>query len=416
MACWRLLLCCAAAYAADLTKEDILLARVRHHMGQMLSRLPNYTCTQTIERLEKRAPSKRIQLLDVLRLEVALVNGRELYKWPGSGEFRDGDLRDMITGGATGTGQFAGFAQNVFLGGTARYTYAGEEMKDNLRLVRWNYVVPQNLSRFSLRVGDQEAIVGFHGSFWIDRDTLDAKRLEVHADEIPPQLRLTSTATAVEYARSQIGTGEFLLPSMSEMEMVDLQGGSSVNRARFAGCRQYTGESTITFDEPVNIQSSNSEPRRVVDAPAGMSLDLALETPIREETTAIGDPITMMLKKDVKQGGSVIAPKGAIGHGRVSFLRRQTIGRYTGYIVGLELLALEFENTRLRISADLEQISSAGIPSPAEQLFRQGAAASAETGQPIPPAAFFKQGYSLFIDKGTRMYWRTKAPVPEDKK
>ena len=126
-----LLSCCFAAQtqAQELRKEDLLLARARHHMAQTLKRMPDYTCTQTVERLFRKAPSKRIEMMDVVRLEVALVNGRELYKWPGSGAFEHGDLRDMIPNGAVGTGQFAGYSQAVFLGNGARYTYAGQESR-----------------------------------------------------------------------------------------------------------------------------------------------------------------------------------------------------------------------------------------------------------------------------------------------
>ena len=160
----RVLFCCALAQAcapqdldgnlekSELKKEDILLARVRYHMARTLQRFPNYTCTQTIERMVRRAPAKRIKLVDVVRVEVALVNRRELYKWPGSGEFQDIELSDLVTGGAIGTGQFAGYAQAVFIANTARYTYAGEEVREGKRFVRWDFAVPQNLSGYTLRV------------------------------------------------------------------------------------------------------------------------------------------------------------------------------------------------------------------------------------------------------------------------
>jgi hypothetical protein len=96
---WLCLLCCcflAQAFAQETSEGDILLARARYHMAQTLQRMPNYTCTQTVERMVRKAPSRRIEMMDVLRLEVALAGGRELYKWPGSGGFKEVDLRDMI--------------------------------------------------------------------------------------------------------------------------------------------------------------------------------------------------------------------------------------------------------------------------------------------------------------------------------
>jgi hypothetical protein len=402
----------ALIFAQELTKQDMLLARARYHMGQTLNRMPNYTCTQTIERVERRAPSKRIQMVDMLRLEVALVNGRELYKWPGSGSFKEVDLRDMIPTGAVGTGQFAGYAQSVFLAGVARYTYMGEESRNGRLQSRWDYVVPQNLSGFNLKVGDREAIVGFHGSFWIDSETVDLKRLEVFADDIPPHLELRDAITRVEYERSHIGTGDFLLPSMSEMELVDLRGGASINRARFAGCRQYTGQSTISFDDPEEEKPS-AVPLRTVSAPAGVTLDSILETKITDKASAIGDSVTVVLAKDAKLGREVIAPKGAVGHGRITFLRKQDMNRYTGYMVGLELTHFEFGNTHLRVAATLENVPGVSMgpgarAGAAMQVLRQASPTTyLPAGEHLPGNVLFRQGYSLVLDRGTRMYWRT---------
>src|SRR5262245_35714585 len=115
--------------AQQVTQEDLLHARARYHVAQTLKGLPTYTCMQTIERMNRRAPAKRSELLDVLRLEVALVNGRELYKWPGEGTFEESELRNLVKSGATGTGQFAGYAQAIFASHAARFTHIGEEQR-----------------------------------------------------------------------------------------------------------------------------------------------------------------------------------------------------------------------------------------------------------------------------------------------
>jgi hypothetical protein len=142
-------------------------------------------------------------------------------------------------------------------------------------------------------------------------------------------------------------------------------------------------------------------------------LDSILETRITDKASAIGDSIAFVLAKDAKLGREVIAPKGAVGHGRITFLRKHDMNRYTGFLVGLELTHFEFGNTHLRIAATLENVpgvsmSAGARPGAAMQVLRQmSPAAYLPTGEHLPGNVLFKQGYSLVLDRGTRMYWRT---------
>ena len=116
------------------TPDAIRLARIRYHMSQNLTQIPNYTCTQTIERSTRRAKGRKFQLIDTLRLEVALVNGNEMFAWPGSGRFEDKKIADLVgRGGAIGNGAFAGHARAVFLSGAPRFS--GRSRRIGLRNV-----------------------------------------------------------------------------------------------------------------------------------------------------------------------------------------------------------------------------------------------------------------------------------------
>src|SRR4051794_5160033 len=90
-----------------LRPDVLLLSRIKIKMAETLRTQPNYTCLQRIERSQRRLPKHRYELLDNLRLEVALVEGKELFAWPGSKKFEDTELHQMVTGGAIGNGNFA---------------------------------------------------------------------------------------------------------------------------------------------------------------------------------------------------------------------------------------------------------------------------------------------------------------------
>src|SRR4051812_25548544 len=148
------------AVTEDVPRDVLLLARARAHMSHLLMRLPNYTCLQTIERT-RRSPGRRMELVDVVRVEVALVDGRELFAWPGSKKFEDTEIIDMVKGGAIGNGNFALHAKAVFQSNTPRFTFVGERIReDGRKTLRWDFTVPQISSGYMLRQGRNQAVVG----------------------------------------------------------------------------------------------------------------------------------------------------------------------------------------------------------------------------------------------------------------
>src|SRR6516162_5918097 len=99
MTMWRLAalpLACVAVAQDTGQSDEGLLAKIRLHMMETLTRQPNYTCLETVERSRRDASTRKYRLEDTLRIEVALVDGKEMFAWPGSKQFEDRDFRDMI--------------------------------------------------------------------------------------------------------------------------------------------------------------------------------------------------------------------------------------------------------------------------------------------------------------------------------
>src|SRR5579872_735111 len=82
--------------ADGLTPDLLLLAHIRTRMVSNLQRQPNYTCVETVERSRRAGPARKFELQDTLRLEVALVDGKEMFAWPGARRFEDADFRMMV--------------------------------------------------------------------------------------------------------------------------------------------------------------------------------------------------------------------------------------------------------------------------------------------------------------------------------
>ncbi len=60
-----------------------LLDRLRTHMTEVLKQQPNFTCLETVERSIRGVREGRFRVLDRVRLEVALVDRKEIFAFPG---------------------------------------------------------------------------------------------------------------------------------------------------------------------------------------------------------------------------------------------------------------------------------------------------------------------------------------------
>ncbi len=308
---------CALAAAQEpyeslkpLKPETILLARIRNVVSENLSRLPDFTCVQTIERSQREPGMKRFRFVDNIRLEVALVEGRELYAWPGSPRFEERELREMVGGGAIGTGDFALHAKSIYLSGSARFTYQGVEELRGRKVHVFHYRVPIGDSRYMMRVEKIEGPVGYQGHVYNDAETLEIARIEIHIDEIPDYLPLKEGHKVIDYAPLEIGGARHVLPSSVEMTLVSLNGMESRNRAVFSGCKQYQGESRLVFEDPPPDEAPPAAPVEWT-LPENLEVRLRLAQTLDLSKAAMGDPVVFEVARDAARAGQVWLPRGA---------------------------------------------------------------------------------------------------------
>lgn len=109
--------------AAGASPDLALLSKIKVKESQNLDQLPNYTCTETIERWVKRSNESNATLLDTVRLEVAYVEGRELYGLAGA-RIDQSQLKKLVRG-TIGEGAFAMKVKEIFQGQAATFHYDG---------------------------------------------------------------------------------------------------------------------------------------------------------------------------------------------------------------------------------------------------------------------------------------------------
>ena len=409
MKLWCLPLLCAVlcpAQNAGLAPDLILLAKIKTRMAATLRSQPNYTCVQEIERSQRRVPRHRFEMVDMLRLEVALIDGTEVFAWPGARKFEDTELRHMVTSGAIGNGDFALHARAVFTSDGPVFTYRGDEITGGRPAIRYDYRVTLLSSGYHIRVDQAEAVVAYHGSFWADPETYDLRRLEIVAEDIPPSLRLQSSRTQMDYARMRIGSGEFLLPAASEMSMIDRAGNESRNRVRFTGCRQYTGDSVVSFDRTADETEVARPPAEAApeDVPPDLVADIRLDTEIDSEKSMVGDPVSAVLVSPVRQNHHELIPKGTTLLGRIKRLEHHRDEC---------AFEIEFDEARGKtghwnLLARVQEIHWPRFPDMLDRRFTQ------PSTQPVPRlGTMYVRGSKLHLPRGSRMTVRTEDMMAE---
>ena len=346
--------------AYGLQKPDERLEIFRLRMKAELERLPDYVCTQTIERFSRPNSERARQKIDTLRFDVALIGDQELYGPPGARQFHNRPLADVVGRGTVSTGRLGLLARQVFGGSTARFAYRAEGEMDGRRVHSYDYEVPPERSSYVLRSGAGESPVGFQGGFWIDAESLDLIRLEVQAYDIPEQLGLAEANTALTYSREVIETG-ILLPVSATLSIATVDGAESLNRTQLSACRQYRAESTLRFEgetAPLGAGDVRVPNSRESLFPADALFELALDSDLNPVSASIGDPITARLTRPFKNGGRITAPEGALVRGHLVRVEKQSMP-FLMFEIGLEFSSVEVGNDKFPVVATMEEAGPA---------------------------------------------------------
>ena len=422
-----LALLCAGA-PRDLAPEVLLLARIKSHLHEELSHVPNSTCLETVSRFRRDSRSNlrsrgKLTALDTVRLEIVYSGTREWYGSPGARNLSEESPAAFTGSGMIGNGEFALTLNNILV--AAIFTYRGEETIGGRTAVRYDFRLPRMLKPLTISMLGGSGTVGEEGSLWADPQSLDLIRLESHAVEIPPYLPLQEASSSVYYARMRIGADNVLMAQKADSRMLNAAGVEDYNHLEFTHCRSYSVESSILFDpepqEPAQRAPSNSPPiPSSMDAsravPALLLITVELTTSISDRDT-VGTLIEGKVSTDVLRKGKIVIPRGSVVRGRIRRLERYQEGSGT-FIVGLEFTELEvrgglpFYADVLRIDKNLRiQLTRS------ETVFVHDSAGTETREETVTlpelpgVASFFVSGNTFTLPSGFRTVWRTRGPI-----
>jgi hypothetical protein len=306
-----ILMLASAALGADPAPEQ-LAGEVRDKVLDNARRMPRYTCVETILRTQYHRPAgpasckppiampgpgpPRGDLMarDRLRLDVAVVDGREIFSWAGARRFETHDVDALVGGGASSSGEFGFFLSSVFGGAPGAFRYTGRRGDFAI----YDYNVPAAISNYSYRTYGAARTTGFHGTFSVDPSDGDLRQLVVEAEQFASGDGVCRVQHVMDYGRVKIGGGDFLLPAVSTMDALYRRGMESLNETHYSDCREYVGQSKIRFDN-VDAEAGAAAKSALQPLPRKVRLLIGLSKSIDTEVAAAGDPVEGTLLRDV---------------------------------------------------------------------------------------------------------------------
>jgi hypothetical protein len=412
------------AYAFE--EPEGLRDRFLQRMKIELERLPDFVCTQSIERFSRTGAEKPWEKTDALRFEVALVGSQELYALPGERQFRGRPLAEFAGRGSISTGQLALLAKHVFLTSTAQFSYHAETERDGRSAHEYSYDVPAKKSSYRLRFGNTESVVPFQGRFWIDAKTEDLILLEVQAYDIPEELALAETETALTYSRVGIDGADVLLPLHATLRVATVDGAENLNRTSLGSCKHYRSESTIRFAAGETASPDGAAPAipgtaaQPVKAalPKGALLEVTLDASLDPAASKIGDTVKATVVRAMKDGERLAIPPGVTVTGHVVRLDKKTLP-FPIHEIGLEFETVEIGGRSLPLAATMEDAG------PAPGLLRQSKGIDPEftkrrTSRIDILVREVQRGQGILewdarrgaLPRGLRMKWRLQGETP----
>jgi hypothetical protein len=352
----------------------VLMARVRERVLATVDRLPNYMCTQTIDRAQyapvkiiqtsscaermrwrKRGLEQSLTTSDRLRLDVGVADKREIYSWVGENSFRNRSLSDLVGEGTISNGSFASFLMMIFRADAGDFPYKGKVNEAGRPLAKFGFRVPREKSHYSFSTRKGRSMIAYEGTLLVDPKNVDLVRLVVTGQ--PWETGICEITTTMDYGRVRLNGSTFLLPAETRLKIVDLGGDEFDNQTVYSSCHEFLGESTLTFEPPLEPATKGrgvASNEAAVELPPGIPFTVTLTQDIDFAVAATGDPITARLATAIRdESATVLVAEGASITGRILRIRR-FYGQSALLVLAVKLETLDAGDTRRPFSAAVD--------------------------------------------------------------
>jgi hypothetical protein len=414
--------CCLVLHAASRNPDEVI-RRVTERVVLSAARIPNYTCVESIVRdyywpaastLPRACPvlmeqrqhptpdlSLRLAVTDRVHLDVTMTQTGEIFSWAGASRFSDTPLYQMVAGPMV-TGVFGGFLSVIFKQDVQEFTFRGNKEMDGRSLMEYSFEVAPEHSSYKIYYLGSWVKSGYNGTVVVDPGTDDVVHLTVTTAALPAA-NTCEISTNLDLNRVKIGDSEFLLPALARQRYVTTTGEEMENRTTFAQCREYLGESTVSYGA---LDPGTGSFRQIaatpVRVPANQRFTFELTAPISSLTAGAGDALSGKLLTPLRdERKRTLVPAGSLVEGRLLRVERHHLGQHFT-IIALSILRVNVTGSKLQLAA---------VRDLSRELAKQKGKAHIEIPLPLPSeknAGVFRfAGDQVVVPRGYRSDWRT---------
>jgi hypothetical protein len=409
----------AKAQPSSSADPQDVLARVTAKLAVTETRIPNFTCVETVTRdyyqpgearprtcsvlLEERKRRTKDLILrhlatDRLRLDVTMVRTGELFSWVGARNFDDKGIDHLIRDGPMGTGAYGMFLNLVFLQDVKEFVFERNLVSGGRNLMEYSFRVNKSDSHYRVKLDNSWVYTAYSGTFQIDPKSEEVFEMNLQEDDLPDSSDYCTTITSLKFHTAQITNVKFVMSARAVQRFVYGSGEEIENATTFANCREYLGESKLSFSqdsEPKPGASKRPPPEKLGPVPAGLRFAFALTSPIESDTAAAGDPFAGKLTEPLLDGKhKVFAQMGSLVEGRLLRVQSFQFPREEVIII-LKPETVEINGAKVRLAAVRD------FPATGRRKIILPRAGEEHSG------VFLFTGEYVTVKKGFRSEWRT---------
>lgn len=431
--------------AGKLPTSSELVAQLRAQGPDALVPSIRYACQVELHRTQHKL-SQELDIEEYARLELAYIDGKEQYSWPGETSFREDEMRKMLVMGLSGSGSFGGHLRDVIFGdaaafGEAVFAVSAESGSSGTSNPGWTtatipFRVDAGRSGYLVNIDGREIEAAIAGEIVLQYQAMHppvVSQFSLHAVDLPADFPATAVSESIDLATSTAENGTTAengvpgLPLNATQRMQEGGQDDYRNEMAYTKCRSFTGEATLHFEGPNASPGLSPTPAGKAQGspipatrpvPPGLPLDLLLRSSIDWRKQKTGDPVEAVIARNVRSKGSTVFNEGARVLGRIVELKKVS-GRSEGYLIGIVFSEVIDRNRSYSVSLQLEALT--GMPKGSrrgisamvlgergrfEKMDRTG-----PDGRPFAEGGFFRAaGPELDVPEGLEMRWVTRTP------